>query len=1206
MAENKYHFERLTPTDNLDLNVYEEAIDYVFNNPDVRNVAISGAYSAGKSSVLASYKKKHSNLHFLHISLAHFQSSDQEDEPEVKESILEGKILNQLIHQIPSDKIPQTNFRVKRKISLASVIKSTLESISLLTAIIYFLFFDSWRSYVSALPTNWLKSILELSAHPYAFMVDGIIIITLASFIIYSLIKIQKNKNVFRKLNLQGNEIEIFEESDDSYFDKYLNEVLYLFENVDADVIVFEDMDRFNANKIFERLREVNTLVNIQLQKENKKDKRILRFFYLLRDDIFVSKDRTKFFDYIIPIVPVVDSSNSYDQFISHFKKGGFFEKFDESFLQGLSLYIDDMRLLKNIYNEFVIYFNSLNITELDCNKMLAIIAYKNLFPRDFADLQLNQGFVCTLFNNKEQFIAEEVKRLSEKISEIGHKIELAKNEHLKTSKELDVVFEDKKRTAYYNLRQELSAADAKDYAERKQAIETRLNNAIPDLESKKLSLEQELILIQNKPLCDIITRDNINKIFSITSTNEIGCITDFNEIKGSEYFDLLKYLIRNGYIDETYADYMTYFYENSLSRVDKIFLRSITDRKAKEYTYHLKNPALVVSRLRLVDFDQEEILNFDLLTYLLQTQSHIEYLERFIDQLRETKNFKFIGAYFDVTTEMPNYIKYLNIRWSEVFYTVLEEKNLSEKQIREYSIFSIYYSDDDTIKLINQDSCLCNYISNARDYLAIDEPDIDKLIHGFSLLGICFIGFDYETLNKDLFYAVYEESLYEINAENLRLIQTEILGVKNDEDIVHKNYTLLLLHSDSAITQYVNQNINKYFDVVLQISGGTILDDENVAIAVLNNPDLTVECKHSYISALRTSIVLIKAIDDIALWSPLLNADIVQYSERNIMDCFNAVKLNESVISYINRCDIDLDFSKAEYDEDTKGRLFDSVIICNDIDNSKYKQILVSLKFIYDNFDIAEISDDKITILIDTDIIRMTADNLKFMRENYLNRKFYFIRKNIEKYIDIMDDALFSREELIEILTWDISDELKIKLLELSDDEISVIGKNYSPVVCLHILNNNFSKSDLPDLFSSFEQWDNSVQAKIFEYAIRSIVSIIDDPKSASEKLKNNLLHSDKVNRDAKIDLLIAMIPNLSEDYIKEILTLLNLTDYLKIFDTRSRPKFEINDENEKLLTAFKEANMINNYGESSEKEGYYKITRPKPVIKAFPKELL
>lgn len=59
MAEGQYRFERLTPTDDVDLSIYENAIDYVFDNTDIRNVAISGAYSAGKSSVLASYKKKH-------------------------------------------------------------------------------------------------------------------------------------------------------------------------------------------------------------------------------------------------------------------------------------------------------------------------------------------------------------------------------------------------------------------------------------------------------------------------------------------------------------------------------------------------------------------------------------------------------------------------------------------------------------------------------------------------------------------------------------------------------------------------------------------------------------------------------------------------------------------------------------------------------------------------------------------------------------------------------------------------------------------------------------------------------------------------------------------------------------------------------------------------------------------------------------------
>lgn len=1214
MAESKYKFERLTPTDDIDLDVYEDAINYVFDNSDVKNVAISGAYSAGKSSVLASYKKKHSDLCFLHISLAHFKSPDQEDETEVKESILEGKILNQLIHQIPSDKIPQTNFRVKKTIKFKSIIKKTVEVVLFFMAVIYFVFFGLWKSYVSALPDNWLKSILELSTYQYAVMIDGLIIIGLLCLIIYGLVKIQKNKNVFRKLNLQGNEIEIFEESDDSYFDKYLNEVLYLFENSDANVIVFEDMDRFNASRIFERLREVNTLANIQLQKENKKT---LRFFYLLRDDIFVSKDRTKFFDYIIPVIPVVDSSNSYDQFISLFKKSGLFEKFDESFIQGLSLYIDDMRLLKNVYNEFLIYYNRLNITELDCNKMLAIIAYKNLFPRDFGDLQLNQGFVYALFNKKEQFIENQIAEIKKSIDEKEKVIASSKSEYLKSKLELNVVFAHKYLNDYgwqnknsdqlqNFVLQYLNGNNLSEYSTRQQELDTLLNADILQVKNEISKLELELIAIKNKQFHQIITRNNINKIFSVTSKNEIGKVTDFNEIKSSEYFDLLKYLIRNGRIDETYADYMTYFYEHSLNRIDKTFLRSVTDKKAKEYTYQIKNPQLIISRLRLVDFSQEEILNFDLLTYLLHTMAPAEYLERYLDQLKDTKNFKFIGAYLDITPELPNYIKYLNNRWPEAFITVLNEKALTEKQIRRYSVCSIYYSDDTTIELVNGNNCLRDYICNARDYLAIKNPNIDNLIHGFTLLEVCFIGFDYDDLNNDLFRAVYEESLYEINSENLQLIQREILGIKNDEDILHRNYTLLLSHPASAITQYVNQNINIYFDVVLQISGGIIFDGENVAIAVLNNTSVTTKQKHSYIHALQTFITSLNEIKDSSLWSLLLDMDIVLFSEQNIMDYFNAMKsLDESIVSYINKCNIDLDFSKTEYDSESQEALFDGVIVCNSIENSKYMQILVSLKVYYTEFNVSNIVDDKIFILIDTNIIRMSAVTLMFIRKNYPNQNYYFIRKNIDKYVEIMVTDLFVHDELLEIITWDISDEFKIKLLKFTGDEISIIGMNYSTAVCLHILNNNFMELDLNNLFASFEQWDASIQLRIFDFAISNITGIIDKPKPVSEKLKDKLIHSKLLNRNIKIDLLIVMIPDINENNTKEILAILDLTDYIKIFDTRSRPKFKINDENEKLLTAFKEKDLIYNFEESPEKEGYYKIIRSKP-IKPLSKELL
>lgn len=176
MANQKYKFERLTPIDNMDLDVYEEAIDYVFSNSDVKNVAISGAYSAGKSSVLASYKKKHGELRFLHISLAHFKSTDQKSNAEVKESTLEGKILNQLIHQIPSEKIPQTNFRVKKTVSSKSIVTSTICAVLFLISIIHLLFFSVWKNYVSFLPVSLIKSILMPSTHPYALIVDGIII----------------------------------------------------------------------------------------------------------------------------------------------------------------------------------------------------------------------------------------------------------------------------------------------------------------------------------------------------------------------------------------------------------------------------------------------------------------------------------------------------------------------------------------------------------------------------------------------------------------------------------------------------------------------------------------------------------------------------------------------------------------------------------------------------------------------------------------------------------------------------------------------------------------------------------------------------------------------------------------------------------------------------------------------------------------------
>lgn len=136
MGSNKY--TALVPKNDVDISCYQDAIDFALKKDDVRNIAVSGAYGSGKSSVINSYESVHKEKRFIHISLAHFKESDStkeikasgkkydndSDEEERESNLgvetnvlvnkLEGKILNQLIHQIEPNEIPLSHFNTKR------------------------------------------------------------------------------------------------------------------------------------------------------------------------------------------------------------------------------------------------------------------------------------------------------------------------------------------------------------------------------------------------------------------------------------------------------------------------------------------------------------------------------------------------------------------------------------------------------------------------------------------------------------------------------------------------------------------------------------------------------------------------------------------------------------------------------------------------------------------------------------------------------------------------------------------------------------------------------------------------------------------------------------------------------------------------------------------------------------------------------------
>ena len=1219
MENKKYFFKELTPVSNADISIYEEAIDFAFENSDIKNVAISGAYGAGKSSILKSYKAKHPNCCFIHISLANFRTPEQEnDETEklVKDAVLEGKILNQLIHQIPAEKIPQTNFRVKKEVSAKNIVVLTILSSLLIGSIAFLLWVSSIMSSIVVLKDNWLKTVLTVLFNPYTATLATVICISCLVIIIYLLIKAQINKNILHKISLQGNEIEIFKEQDDSYFDKYLNEVLYLFKNVEADGIVFEDIDRFYASRIFERLREVNTLVNIQREKEKDKKYKPLRFFYLLRDDIFISKDRTKFFDFIIPIVPIVDSSNSYEQFLKHLKEGDLLDGFEQSFLQSLSLYVDDMRILLNICNEFVVYILRLNTTDLDWNKMMAMVTYKNLFPRDFSDLQLGKGFVNKIFDQKPQIIEASLKSAKERKKDIVNRIEQAKKETLISKQELDDAYAAKNgRLPKDRFNQRLTTEGEKqkelndtELPKRKQAIQDVLEDKLPELEAMVVDLEREISLIQSKLLKALVTRENIDNIFGIICTNE-KIEDEFEEIKNSDYFNLLKFLIRSGYIDETYPDYMTYFYEDNISAHDKTFLRRVTDRRGADYKYSIRNPKKVLESpvLRNVEFEQEETLNFDLLECLLLDNSEAEYtkyLETLIDQIRKTKNSKFISQFYNTKKADKEFVIKINEQWPDFFSFALQNKDISTAQIKKYSIDTLCFSDEGKIIEVNISNCLSDYISDRKDYLdlVIEGSYIDKLIAGFSLINVSFTAIDYEKANEVLFHKVYQLSLFKLTFENIVLMLKTEYELKSEADITHKNYTLVQSQPGSPLAIYVSKNMQLYVELILNNCSGEITDAENTAFDLLNNVDVDIDAKNQYIELLSTDINEIINVSEPTLWITMMEKNKVVFSISNFINYFQNHGIDKALVKYLNNVPLKVDFTTIvnDFGKETAENLFDAVVVCNDLSVNKYQDILLDLGYNFDSFEAEKIAEDKFMVLINEKILRMDENGLEFVRAKYEKHLLVFIKQNLNEYISLQTNELFRLDEALQIITWDIDDSQKISLLAFTNEPISIIEKRYSDEVNAYIIGGrNFQTKDKLFLYENYSQYAKKTQETISKLAVTAVnVNEIKTQNiTIDDALLSFLLQSDKISSDQRIELFIMAIPRLNEDTCKNHFAELGVPELKGIFTKSSgRRNYEKSETVKRILDALKLNGWIFEYCDDERNADKYIIIKNKP----------
>ena len=147
-----------------------------------------------------------------------------------------------------------------------------------------------------------------------------------------------------------------------------------------------------------------------------------------LRDDMFTSADRTKFFDLIIPVIPFMDRSNAADVLVPRLAEAGI--TIDLSFANELSLYLNDPRVLDDVVNNAGHVKAALfdgdgeELKDGDAERIVAMSVYKALFPGDYADLQAGKGCVKYYLDKRREVVDVRRAEISEEVVKLRQRLE--------------------------------------------------------------------------------------------------------------------------------------------------------------------------------------------------------------------------------------------------------------------------------------------------------------------------------------------------------------------------------------------------------------------------------------------------------------------------------------------------------------------------------------------------------------------------------------------------------------------------------------------------------------------------------------------------------------------------------------------------------------------------------------------------------------
>lgn len=915
------------------VNILKSKID----NEEVRNIAISGTYGSGKSSIIKTFKYLYPQYKCLNLSLAAFAEELQIDNTSDRKTLnaivendtihmeqLEYSLVQQFFYHVKASRIPDSRFGRIRRWGRWIKFIWTFAALLFLFATLYVFNF------------GWLSSIFSGLQNFYNDELNYIctIISSIGIFIImYNAITLIHKINSGH-IKFMDYEVKLQKDIKISVFNRYLDELVYLFQTTGYQVVILEDLDRFKNTTIYTKLRELNLLLN----QANDIGHRIV-FVYALRDDIFqTSQERTKFFDFILPVIPHTNVSNSASKFVNSFEEliGDKEDKLalHKSFLNDVAPFIGDMRTIKAIVADFNISRELLD-KNLPKDNLLAIIIYKNICPKEFEQIYEGKGLIKETFAKEKEFKRIKKEELKKKIEDLESEILLTEKESLLSVKELNslvvsaalklmpaghflcdsrgypVNYSDLNKNEnvqrllhgefrhkdYFNSSIQLSKAKILSSLGENFDYTYRLNH----INQKQKSIQKNITLQRDTLKCQLESLEK-KTMSELCSENEKILPSNTGEISA----DLLNFFIRRGYIDEKYYFYITVFNDGLLTHNDNEYLLSIKGIGTSdddEMNRQLDDPKMVLEFLITSDFKSNKILNFDLVHEIILDNNE-EILMHLMDKVRMGGSIvlDFINRYAFQQNVDDGFIK-LVVKYYPKLWTDIENDALFSNEAK-LNLFCriIQFADIKDIEIQNEDGLLCGFLETLDYRNVFKNTSIIKAKEIIQTLNVKFRTLYNDTNENNFLDFIYRGNYYIHNKKNVNIILTTYSNI-DLSNYNHALYSAILMADIHPLNIQIEENICSFVT-------NCILEEDNYGennesiVKLINNNNLTNEAKKQIIEHNKTICDSIAKINENELKNKLYEENKVRPTIANIAYymSYNCIEVFDSILlKYVN-----------------------------------------------------------------------------------------------------------------------------------------------------------------------------------------------------------------------------------------------------------------------------------------------------------------